>query len=67
MSYEEELKKLQEELKYTRGFLDTVMKKLGNERFVSNAPEKVVDKEKQKKEDAEKKIKVLEARIANLK
>ena len=64
---EEELKKLNEELEYNKGFLNSVMKKLGNERFVNNAPEKVVAIEKQKKEDAESKIKVLEERIASLK
>lgn len=64
---EEELKKLKEELDYNKGFLNSVMKKLSNERFVNNAPEKVVNIEKQKKEDAEAKIKVLEERIASLK
>lgn len=64
---EEELKKLQEELDYNKGFLNSVMKKLSNERFVNNAPEKVVNVEKKKKEDAEAKIKVLEERIASLK
>ncbi len=64
---EEELKKLEEELKYTKGFLGTVMKKLGNERFVNNAPEEVVAKELAKQTDAEAKIKVLEDRIAGLK
>ncbi len=64
---EEELKKLEEELKYTKGFLNSVMKKLGNERFVNNAPEEVVAKEKAKQADAESKIKVLEERIASLK
>ncbi len=64
---EEELKKLEEELKYTRGFLASVMKKLGNERFVSGAPEAVVTKEKEKQADAEAKIKVLEERIASMK
>ena len=64
--HEEELEKLQEELKYTKGFLKTVMKKLDNERFVGSAPAQVVKKEQQKKEDAEKKIEVLEARISNL-
>lgn len=63
---EEELKKLREELDYNKGFLVSVMKKLSNERFVQNAPEKVVNIEKQKKEDAEAKIKVLEERIASL-
>jgi valyl-tRNA synthetase len=64
---EEELKKLQEELDYNKGFLNSVIKKLSNERFVNNAPEKVVNIEKKKKEDAESKIKVLEERIASLK
>ncbi len=64
---EEELKKLNEELKYTKGFLISVQKKLGNERFVNNAPEAVVAKEKAKQADAEAKIKVLEERIASMK
>ncbi|HKJ79928.1 MAG TPA: class I tRNA ligase family protein, partial [Prolixibacteraceae bacterium] len=64
---EEELQKLEEELKYTKGFLNSVMKKLSNERFVSNAPDAVVAKEKAKQTDAEAKIKVLEERIAGLK
>ncbi len=63
----EELKKLEEELNYTKGFLNSVMKKLGNERFVNNAPEAVVAKERAKQVDAEAKIKVLEERIAGLK
>jgi len=64
---EEELKKLEEELKYTKGFLTSVMRKLSNERFVNNAPEAVVAKEKAKQADAEAKIKVLEERIASMK
>lgn len=64
---EEELKKLTEELNYTKGFLESVMKKLSNERFVNNAPEAVVAKEKAKQTDAEAKIKVLKERIAGLK
>jgi len=64
---EEELKKLEEELTYTEGFLNSVMKKLSNERFVSGAPEAVVAKEKAKQADAEAKIKVLKEQIANLK
>ncbi|MEA2106708.1 MAG: class I tRNA ligase family protein, partial [Bacteroidota bacterium] len=63
---EEEIKKLKEELDYHQGFLKTVMKKLSNERFVQNAPEKVVNIEKQKQADAEAKIKVLEDRIDSL-
>ncbi|MEE4197483.1 MAG: valine--tRNA ligase [Bacteroidales bacterium] len=64
---EEEINKLTEELDYQKGFLNTVMKKLNNERFVQNAPEKVVTIEKQKRADAEAKIKVLENRISGLK
>ena len=64
---EEELKKLQTELDYTKGFLASVMKKLSNERFVSSAPEAVVAIERAKQADAEAKIKVLEEQIAGLK
>ncbi len=64
---EAELKKLQEELDYTKGFLKSVEKKLSNERFVNNAPAAVVDKEKKKKADAEARIKVLEEQIKSLK
>jgi len=64
---EEELKKLEEELKYTQGFLSSVMKKLSNERFVNSAPAAVVATERAKQADAEAKIKVLEERIAGLK
>jgi valyl-tRNA synthetase len=63
----EELKKLEEELKYTQGFLDSVLKKLNNERFVAGAPEAVVALEKAKQADSQSKIKVLEERIAGLK
>ena len=62
----EEKKKLQDELKYMKGFLQGVMKKLENERFVNNAPEQVVEKERKKKADAEEKIKVIEQQISNL-
>lgn len=64
---EAELKKLEAELKYAQGFLKTVMRKLGNERFVQNAPEAVVAMERKKKADAEEKIKSLEESIAALK
>ena len=63
---EAELKKLQEELAYAEGFLATVMKKLGNEKFVNGAPEKVVAVERQKKADAESKIAAIKAQIEAL-
>ncbi|MCF8331918.1 MAG: valine--tRNA ligase [Bacteroidales bacterium] len=63
----EELQKLQNELQYQEGFLKGVMKKLGNERFVNNAPEAVVNKEKQKKADAEEKIRLIKVQMEKLK
>lgn len=66
INIEEELEKLESELKYTEGFLEQVMKKLNNERFVSSAPEKVVAIENQKKADAEAKIAAIKESISNL-
>jgi valyl-tRNA synthetase len=66
-SSEEEMKNLEEELLYQKGFLQKVMAKLNNERFVNSAPSQVVEKEQKKREDAEKKISVLEERLAGLK
>lgn len=62
---EKEMARLKEELKYTRGFLESVTRKLSNERFVSGAPADVVEKERQKQTDAENKIKVIEDQIAS--
>ena len=63
---EKEKAEITKELEYTKGFLNSVMKKLSNERFVNNAPEKVVAIEKQKQADAEAKIKVLEEKLEGL-
>jgi len=63
---EAEVKKLQEELKYTTGFLMSVQKKLSNERFVSNAPEKVIALERKKQSDAEAKIATIEKSLKSL-
>jgi len=62
----EEIRKLKEELGYTQGFLNSVEKKLSNERFVAGAPPEVVNLELQKKADAEAKIQVLLSQIATL-
>ncbi len=63
----EELKsKLEEDLKYTRGFLESVMKKLGNEKFVQGAPAQVVTNERKKQADAEAKIAAIEAQLKGL-
>jgi valyl-tRNA synthetase len=63
---EKEKEEIQKELDYTKGFLKSVKKKLENERFVSNAPDKVVEMEKKKQADAEAKIKTLEESLKNL-
>ena len=57
---------LQKELEYHKGFLDSVKKKLSNERFVQNAKAEVVEIERKKKSDAEQKIKALEESLAAL-
>ena len=63
---EAEKAEISKELEYTKGFLNSVMKKLSNERFVNNAPEQVVANEEKKQADAESKIKVLEDKLASL-
>jgi len=63
---EAEIKKLEEELEYTKGFLVSVRKKLSNERFVSNAPEQVIALEQQKEADALAKIDTLEKSLTSL-
>jgi valyl-tRNA synthetase len=62
-----EISKLEEELNYTIGFLKSVEAKLGNKKFVTGAPEKVVGAERKKKSDAEERIHVLEGQIRGLK
>jgi valyl-tRNA synthetase len=62
----EELRKLGEELTYLEGFLNSVMQKLSNERFVQSAPAKVVETEQAKRTDTEAKIKAIQERISIL-
>ena len=66
INVEEELKKLEADLKYFEGFKASIEKKLGNERFVSKAPEAVVAGERKKLADAESKINTLRESIAAL-
>jgi valyl-tRNA synthetase len=54
------------DLEYLKGFLMSVDKKLSNERFVQNAKPEVVELEKQKKKDAEEKIKLIEGSLNNM-
>lgn len=63
---EAEKAKLLEELKYTEGFLQSVQKKLSNERFVSSAPEQVIANERNKEADALAKIETLKASLSPL-
>ncbi len=67
INVEEELAKLEADLKYNEGFLASVMKKLGNEKFVNGAPAQVVANEQKKKADAEAKIAAIKEAIAALK
>jgi len=64
---EEEIAKMEAEIKYFEGFIDSVMKKLGNERFVANAKPEIVEAERKKKADAESKIASLKDGILALK
>lgn len=66
INVEEELKKLEADLKYQEGFLQSVLKKLSNEKFVNNAPAKVIEMERKKQADAEAKIATLKESIAAL-
>lgn len=66
INVDEEIAKLEADLKYQEGFLETVNKKLNNERFVANAPEKVVALEKKKKSDAEQKIAAIKSSLEAL-
>ena len=62
-----EILKITEELSYTKGFLESVQKKLLNKNFVSNAPAQVVASEKKKETDALEKIQTLTKSLKNLK
>lgn len=66
VNIEERIAKLEEELKYTNGFLKSVLGKLNNEKFVSGAPAQVVENERKKKTDAEAKIKAIETQLIEL-
>ncbi len=66
INLEAEREKLEEELIYTQGFLNSVMKKLQNEKFVAGAPEQVLINERKKEADARQKIAILEEKLAGL-
>ena len=58
LNTEEEKEKLETELKYAKGFLESVKKKLNNERFLNNAPEQVIAIERKKAAQAQEKIQI---------
>ena len=64
---EAEIARMEAELKHKEGFLQGVLKKLGNEKFVNNAPAAVLEMERKKQADAESIIKSLKESIAALK
>ena len=62
----EEKKKTEEEIKYLKGFLVSVEKKLSNEKFVANAKPEIVENERKKQKDAQEKITILEEKLKSL-
>src|SRR5690606_29059191 len=66
VNVEEEITKLEEELKYLKGFLKSVQGKLSNEKFVNGAPEQVIANERKKEADALSKIATIEQSLAGL-
>lgn len=62
----EEKEKTEEELKYLKGFLISVEKKLSNEKFVANAKPEIVEVERKKQKDALDKIAILEEKLKSL-
>jgi valyl-tRNA synthetase len=63
---EAERERLNAELVYLQGFLKSVDAKLGNERFVQNAKPEVIQNERNKKADADAKIKIIEESLSSL-
>ena len=61
-----EIEKLKKELDYNERFLKSVQNKLMNKDFVNNAPDTIVNKEKQKIIDTDLKIKSLKKSITDL-
>jgi valyl-tRNA synthetase len=63
---EAERQKIEQELDYSRGFLNSVQNKLSNDKFVNSAPKTVVDMERKKEADALTKISILEEKLNTL-
>jgi len=67
INMDEEIAKIEAEIKRYEGFIKGVDAKLGNAAFVANAPENVVALERKKLSDATTKIETLRARLATMK
>ena len=66
VNLDEEKQRLAKELEYNKGFLESVRKKLGNERFVQNAKPDILAIENKKQADAEAKIKAIQEQLSGL-
>ena len=66
IDFDEEIKKIKEDLDYQKGFLKSVNSKLENKRFTDKAPDSIVQNEIKKKNDTISKISVLEERLKKL-
>ena len=66
IDFEQEIKKIKEDLDYQKGFLNSVNSKLENKSFTDNAPDSIVRNEIKKKNDAISKITVLQERLKKL-
>ena len=66
LDLEAEKEKTEEEIKYLKGFLISVEKKLSNEKFVANAKPEIVENERKKMKDAQDKIAILEEKLKTL-
>ena len=66
LDIDSEIQKLKKELEYTEGFLKIVENKLSNSKFIKNAPQQLVDNERNKQVDAKERIKILADKISAL-
>lgn len=67
IDFEKEIERLEKELNKWKKEVELVQKKLSNQGFVSKAPQKIVDEEKQKEQDYKNKYQSVKARITELK
>ena len=63
---ESEKKKIQEEIEYYKGFIASVEKKLGNEKFVANAKPEIIENERKKMADGQSKLQSLQESLSKL-